>query len=198
MNGGGPDPEGMRNLIQLDRMDAGYSPLWNIEWLTLLPVDYSADDVSNPADVDLSVGFDISKTSMFINCPDIGEIGQEKNVPVDNSQFTAEIDATQESHVVFGSHSNLIFKDGVKVTFLAGDKEVASTETNVMGAYQFELMSCKIPAGTEELTVMAGGETIRTMAVTGDASESCVESGVASRLGVGVLLVLSMSLVLSP
>jgi len=188
----------MRNLIQLDRMDAGYSPLWNIEWLTLLPVDYSADDISNPSDVDVSVGFEIFKTPMFVNCPDIGEIGQKKNVPEDTSKFTAEIDATQESHIVFGSDSTLIFQDGVEVTFFSGDTKVASTKTNVMGAYQFDLMSCKIPNGTKELTVMTGGKTIRTMAVTGDASESCVDakSGAETRLGVGVLLVLAMSLAL--
>ena len=49
----------MRNLIQLDRVDQGYSPLWHIQWLTQLPMNYVADDISNPVDVDTSVGFEI-------------------------------------------------------------------------------------------------------------------------------------------
>merc|ERR1712130_117021 len=44
VNGGGPSPAGMKNVINLDRPDEGYSPLWHIIWATELPINYSADD----------------------------------------------------------------------------------------------------------------------------------------------------------
>jgi len=192
VNGGGPDPAGMRNIINLDRMDAGYSPLWNLNWMTELPSNYAADGVSNAKDIDLGVGFKIFVTPMFVNCPDIGSIGTEENVA--SAGFSPEIDATQKSTLVQGSHASLIFKEGEAITFLAGDTEIASTKTNVMGAYEIELESCLIPSGTSELqvkaggiaeetdvAVKAGGEVIRTIPVTGDASSFCGDSGAGDR-----------------
>ena len=116
---------------------------------------------------------------MFVNCPDIGAVGTDENV-ADVAGFTSEIDATQESTMVFGSHQILIFQADEEVTFLADGAVVASTQTNVMGAYQLELRSCVIPMGTTELEVMAKDATIRTIAVNGDASSFCAEKPSAS------------------
>lgn len=182
----------MRNLIQMDRADAGYSPLWNILWLTQLPMNYEADDISNPSDVDLAAGFEIFTTPMFINCPDIGSVGTEENQP-DMSGFTNAIDATQETTMIFGSHMTLIFKNDVKVSFLAGGTEIASTQTNPMGAYETQLSSCLIPMGTTELDVMANNTSIRTIPVNGDASSTCGAntSSVGSRFP-GLFVVLAL------
>ena len=42
---------------------------------------------------------------------------------------------------------------------------IGSTVTNPMGAYEYQLMSSAIPAGTTEIQVVAKGEVIRTLAV---------------------------------
>ena len=66
-NGGGPNPEGMRNVIDADRGDGdAYSPLWHIYWMTEVPVNYMADHVSSRVGLQMD-GFELFVTPMFVN-----------------------------------------------------------------------------------------------------------------------------------
>lgn len=164
-NGGGPSPAGMKNIINLDRPDLGYSPLWNILWATALPVNYLADQVSNPSDMTTEDGFDFVVTPMFVNCPDIGNIGTAVNPSLVSTHQT-EIDPNLKSNWLIGGDISLIFKPDEPVSFQTqAGSEVASAETNMMGAYEYELMSSDIPEGTTEIKVIANDVVIRTISV---------------------------------
>lgn len=63
-NGGGPDPMGMRNVIDMDRPDPGYSPLWQLYWATETPINFTADEFSNAAQGTSSNGFMFFETPM--------------------------------------------------------------------------------------------------------------------------------------
>ena len=156
----------MRNVIDLDRLYPGYSPLWTILWVTELPLNYLADDVSNRRDMTPENGFKAVRTPMWVNCPDIGPVSVAKN-PNINTSFQTEIDLSDRSTFVFGSHMTLIMQSGVEVTFetMDGMMEIGSTVTNMMGAYEYELLSSAVPAGTTEINVVAKDQVIRTVKV---------------------------------
>ena len=181
--GGGPSPDGMRNIINLDRGDAGYSPLWQLFWLTEMPVNYSADQVSHKRDMTSANGFEWAITPMFVNCPDIGPVGTEDN-PLMEESFMLKIDTEKESNWILGSHMSLIFQKDVEITFKAGPTTgvtarsttntgttIATTKTNGMGAFEYELMSSAIPEGTKVISVMSGETVIQDI----DVMESTVE-----------------------
>lgn len=171
-NGGGPSPKGMRNIINLDRADPGYSPLWSINWVTALPINYLADEVSNPVDITPANGFDTFMTPMFVNCPDIGNVGTETN-PLMTTEHETSIDIANESNWIMGTDKTLIFKPDILVSFHTDDgTEIDSTFTNMMGAYELELMSDLIPEGTTEILVISDGNTIRTVPVEGGADQT--------------------------
>ena len=163
-NYGGPSSAGMRNVIDLDRPDLGYSPLWTIIWVTELPYNYLADEASNRRDMTRRNGFQVVGTPMWVNCPDIGPVSVAEN-PYKKDSFDTTIDLSEASTFVFGSHSSLIMQGGVEVKFETTDgTEIGSTVTNGMGAYEYELMSAAIPAGTE-IYVVAKDQVIRTLSV---------------------------------
>lgn len=168
----------MRNVINLDRGDDGYSPLWNVFWMTELPMNYKADEISNAVDVKTDTGFALFVAPMFINCPDIGKVATSANVL--RQDLTGMIDASQNSTMVLGSDPSLIFQKGVPISFITDGVQIANTQTNFAGAYQLELESCKIPAGTTEIEVMANNAQIRTIAVINDAENSCHVDPVSS------------------
>lgn len=108
--------------------------------------------------------------------PDVGTVSTEENPEITDSH-QVEVDASLESNWILGSHMSLIMQKDVPVTFLAGDgstdpspvragAEIASTSTNGMGAYEYELLSADIPEGTKEIVVVAKNAAIRTIAVT--------------------------------
>jgi len=174
-NGGGPDPNGMRNVINLDRPDPGYSPLWQAFWATNLPVDYSADEASSNAVMTAANGFEFFIAPMFINCPNIGKV--DTSVLNDNrkTDFITTIDMNAKSAFLMGTHQTLIFQADKPITFLTSDgTEIGSTTTNLMGAYEYELMTEDIPAGTEAIEIMYDDELIRRVEVAGgtDGSET--------------------------
>jgi hypothetical protein len=76
VNGGGPDPAGMRNVVDLDRSDAGYSPLCQLHWATELPVNCWADQFSNSLQGTPQNGFRFVAAPMYVNCPAIGPTGE--------------------------------------------------------------------------------------------------------------------------
>ena len=195
-NFGGPSDQGMRNIINLDRPDPGYSPLWAILWATELPLDYMADEASNAAIMTPANGFVYTETPMFVNCPDIGAVGLA-NPSQKQDSFQTIVDAgKQDSHMILGSHMTLIMQADVPVTFAtASGVQIGSTVTNMMGAYEFELLSSAIPAGTTEIVVQAKGQVIRTVAVENANGET--SGGAAAYHLVGSALVWALALLLA-
>ena len=172
--GGGPDPNGMRNVINLDRPDAGYSPLWQAFWATELPIDYSANEASNNVAMSSANGFEFFVTPMFINCPNIGPVDKGVVNEDKTDEFTLTIDMGEESAWLLGSHMSLIFQAEMPVTFVSAEDgtEIGSTMTNIMGAYEYQMMTADIPSGTGEVKVMSGDTVIRTISVVGGGESS--------------------------
>lgn len=170
VNGGGPSSAGMRNVIDLDRPDPGYSPLWSIDWVTQLPINYNADQASSFSDMNGQYGYEFVPTPMFVNCPDIGNLGDV--VLEKTNGFAPYIDIKLDSNWILGSDMSLIFKADIPISFkVDGGVEIASTTTNMMGAYEYELETADIPEGTSMVDVVANGETIRTIEVKSSMEE---------------------------
>ena len=169
--GGGPSPNGQRNIINLDRGDPGYSPLWDIFWVTEVPINYVADEVSISSDFTSSNGFVVlTGLPMFVNCPNIGAVGSE-NVMRREEEHEQELDLTNEMNWVMGSAMSLIMQGNVPVSLQLPDgTEIATTQTNGMGAYELELASSDVPGGTTALMVIAKGDNIRNITVRGTAA----------------------------
>lgn len=73
----------------------------------------------------------------------------------------------------------MIMQAGVTISIQADDgTEIGTTSTNMMGAYEFELMTTDIPMGTNEISVVANDLTIRTVTVMEKAMDA--EEEVAS------------------
>ena len=107
----------------------------------------------------------------------IGAVGAENKNKMDNFELT--VDPLEESNYIIGSHTSLIFQEGVDVMLKAGDKVIATTTTNIMGAYEFMLESNVIPEGTEEMKVVAKGEIIRTLDVVEGGSSGAISHSFA-------------------
>lgn len=147
VNGGAPDPNGHKNVIGVDRGDEGYSPIWRIFWVTKLPVNYSANEISHPTQIS-----DVAPMPMWVNCPNIGLVGGT-NPDKKESGFETTIDASKEANWISGSDMMLAM-GGVKTLALVsespdGTKMTVQIETNEMGTYEYELSSCDIaPSAT--------------------------------------------------
>jgi len=169
VNGGGPDPAGMKNIINLDRPDPSYTPLWQIFWAMELPINYLADEASNNNAVTSANGFNFFMAPMYVNCPDIGPVGTTKNPDIAES-YDVNINLAKARNWILGSTGP--FQEGVSVSFKAGEVVIGIVETNMMGTYEFELGSSLVPRGTSELLVVAKNETIRTIIVVATDSSS--------------------------
>jgi len=163
-NGGGPNPAGMRNVINLDRGDAGYSPLWNVLWATEMPINYSADEFRNANQGTTANGFEFFTTPMYVNCPDIGPLGPvtEKDVMF---QPDIVLEAQTDSFVIIGSDKTLILTPDMEVSFVINGETIATTTTNMMGGYEYTLMASDIGEDVAKVEVVANGEVIRTIEV---------------------------------
>jgi cold shock CspA family protein len=65
---GTPDfVEGQHNIVDVVPGDSGYSDLWQVMLVTV-PDDYEPDSVTSKDEID-DAGFDVTATSMFVNCP---------------------------------------------------------------------------------------------------------------------------------
>jgi hypothetical protein len=168
-NGGGPNPAGMRNVIDLDRSDAGYSPLWQLYWVTELPVNYMADEFSNAAQATADNGIKFFTAPMYVNCPDIGPIGAKNTMMAEMFEMMINLgDMMSGNFTLIGSHPSLIMMGGKKVDFMSdtGDK-IGTTMTNMMGGYEYTLQAADIPEGTSMVMVMLeDGTTIRNVTVS--------------------------------
>eukprot|EP00934_Nitzschia_sp_Nitz4_P009487 Nitzschia sp. Nitz4//scaffold87_size112219//15007//17762//NITZ4_004062-RA/size112219-augustus-gene-0.58-mRNA-1//-1//CDS//3329559333//9477//frame0 len=191
-NGGGPNPAGMKNVINLDRADFGYSPLWQLYWATEVPLNFNADDFSNIDQGTSANGFEFLIPPMWVNCPDIGMVGEEVN-PLKAETYMTTVD-TDESDwfVIIGSDAAVIMTGDVEVTLMADDgTELDTVLTNFMGGYEFELSKDDIPSGVSELSVVIGGETVRTIMVEGDSGSS---SAGASLMGMSFFQMIAVGL----
>jgi hypothetical protein len=174
-NFGGPDSHGMRNILNLNRGDAGYSPLWQLLWVSQLPVNYSVNQVSNVADLTPSNGFAITPTPIFVNCPTVGAVASSVN-PNKKSAFATTIGlkdaSTEEMFSILGTDAQLILTPDVPVDLRVANTSttVASTTTNAAGAYQFDLPSSSIPEGASAIDVVLNGTILRTIPVVGAGS----------------------------
>ena len=100
---------------------------------------------------------------MFVNCPDIGNVGEATSEKTNGPKPYIDID--EDSNWILGSHMTLIFKADKPISFQVDGMEIASTTTNMMGAYEYELMTADIPEGTEAVSVVSDGTEIRSISV---------------------------------
>jgi plastocyanin len=188
-NGGGPNPMGMRNIIDMDRPDPGYSPLWQVYWATEMPVNYMVDQLSNAVDATSENGFAFFESPMYVNCPDVGLVEAELN-PLKQDEFMATIDLHSkdmdvDSFVITGSHPTLIMQGGIPIKFMTDDGTVlGTTATNGMGGYEMEILRESIPEDAMEVQVIvpdASATPIRTIPVAkmmmDDTDSSMIEGG---------------------
>lgn len=164
VNHGGPWSGGQRNVIDLDRGAAGYSPLWQVFWVAAVPVGYSADQVSSADQITEANGFEVIQTPMFVNCPNVGPVGGSATNPSKTTSFGRTQVTSGETVRIEGA---LVMEAGVAVDAFVGDAKVASTLTSMMGAYEFDLATEPWPEGTNTLTVKdSSGNTLQTIALT--------------------------------
>lgn len=65
---GMPDPvEGQHNIVDVEPGEAGYSDLWQMNFVTV-PADYKADTVKSLADI-TKAGYKTEPQQAFVNCP---------------------------------------------------------------------------------------------------------------------------------
>jgi hypothetical protein len=67
-----------------------------------------------------------------------------------------------------GSDTDLVFQADMPITFVTPNgTKIGMTSTNMMGAYEYKLMTKDIPEGTSEIKVMFKEKLIRTVSVSG-------------------------------
>jgi hypothetical protein len=65
---GDPQPvEGQHNVVNVRPGDPGYSDLWQVMFVTV-PEDFEPDSIKSADDV-MAMGYEITPTDMFVNCP---------------------------------------------------------------------------------------------------------------------------------
>jgi len=133
-NNGGPAGMGQRNVIDVDRKDPNYSPLWQVFWITQVPLGYEADQVSNSDDITPENGFELIQTPMYVNCPNIGpHFGSDRNTKKAESFDNVP---TGDKVEINGA---LVMRGDEEVTAFSGDEELATETTGMMGAFSFTL-----------------------------------------------------------
>lgn len=151
-NHGGPWNGGGKNIIGLDRGDAGYSPLWQVFWVSKVPIDYTADHASNQAQLTTANGFEVTATPMFVNCPDVGPRGGGETNPKKASTFSQSVNPGQ----TFTLAGSLVMEADKTVRAYLGERELAATQTNMMGAYIFSVSADQVPEGPATISIRDG------------------------------------------
>ena len=137
------------DIIGVDRGDVGYSPIWRLHWVTELPLNYDANQISNPSQL-FQDGVKTQPLDVWVNCPNVGVNGK---INMDKKEsFEMDIDASESSTWVLGTTVPMGGVEEVSFTSTSanGDEPTTvSTETNAGGVYQYELSSCDIaPSAT--------------------------------------------------
>lgn len=163
-NHGGPWRGGQRNIIDLDRGDTGYSPLWQVFWVSQVPVDYRADMASSASQVTEGNGFDVLQTPMFVNCPNIGTAHGTTSNSNKASSFGRSQIAPGETVRVQGA---LVMEAGKTIDAFVGGTKVASTQTAMMGGYELSVGSDLLAEGANTIVVKdASGMVLQTVSLT--------------------------------
>lgn len=163
-NHGGPWRGGQRNIIDLDRSDAGYSPLWQVFWVAAVPVNYRADMASSALQITEANGFKVLQTPMFVNCPNVGPM--HGTTPNSNkaSSFGKPQIAPEETVRVQGA---LVMEAGKTIDAFVGETKVASTQTAMMGGYELSVASDVLTEGANTIVVKdAGGTVLQTISLS--------------------------------
>lgn len=164
VNSGGPWKGGMKNIVDLDRGNPGYTPLWQVFWVSQVPLDYSADLASDAAQIMEANGFRVTQTPMFVNCPNVGTRGGSTPNPNKATTFGRSQVSAGETVRVMGA---LVMQAGASVDAFVGSTKVATTTTAMMGGYQFGLPASVFSAGTNTITVKDGsGNVLETFTVS--------------------------------
>lgn len=159
VNNGGPAATGQRNVVAHDRLDDGYSPLWQVYWATQLPPGYEADQARDnehfgtPSDP--AYGFEIAATPMFVNCPNIGPHGGSPADVPDQSPPPSDLAEVEDGIRIEGS---IPMESGVEVAAVVGGQELGRTATGMMGAFAFQVRAEELPAGTSQVAVYRVGD----------------------------------------
>lgn len=164
LNHGGPWRGGQRNIIDSDRGDPGYSPLWQVFWLSKVPVDYSADAASSASQLSETNGFEVLATPMYVNCPNVGPVGGGEVNPNKKGTFGKSTVTAGESVRLSGA---LVMQAGVTIEAYIGGTKVATTQTAMMGGYVFDLSADQLVDGSNTVVVRDGsGTTLQTVTLT--------------------------------
>ncbi|MGB0652388.1 MAG: hypothetical protein ACPGQL_04230 [Thermoplasmatota archaeon] len=150
-NSGGPADMGQRNVIDKDRLDDGYSPLWQVFWVNRLPVGYEVNQASHAAQFTEANGFGVMGTPMLVNCPNIGPHGGADVNPDKVDSFDAMPEVSGETVSLEGS---LIMQGGKKVSARVGGEEVATATSGMMGAYSLEVPLSALADGHNDIVVV--------------------------------------------
>lgn len=165
-NNGGPSAKGQQNTISVDRLDSGYSPLWQVFWVTQVPPGYEADQASHSSQFQSENGFELKQTPMFVNCPNIGPHGggETNTAKADSFEPEPTLEAGEETSL---EGALVMPGEPTEVTLKVGGETVATTETNPMGGYAFTLSAEELAPGANEVTVEdPDGETVATWTIS--------------------------------
>lgn len=193
-NNRGPADVGQRNVLAVDRLDEGYSPLWQVWWITQAPPDYKADQASHPSQFNQGNGFKIAQTPMFVNCPNIGPHGGGANDAKQESFDTSPRVAAGDSVRLDGA---LVMQGDVEVTLHVDGQQVDQTQTNMMGGWSFTLSGDDLADGENAVEVKnADGETVADYTIQGGEPEP-TEPSPALTLGTALAVIVGIALVVA-
>jgi hypothetical protein len=164
VNNGGPWRGGERNIVDQDRGDPGYTPLWQVFWVSKVPVDYRADMASSASQVTTENGFEVLQAPMYVNCPNVGPVHGSTANPNKATTFGKGQVVPGERLVIQGA---LVMQGGATIDAYVGAAKVASATTSMMGAYEFDLSADTLAQGTNTITVKdASGNALQTLSLT--------------------------------
>jgi len=158
VNNGGPSSKGQMNVVDTDRLDDDYSPLWQVLWATKVPEGYQASTASNADVITPENGFEIKETPMYVNCPNIGPHGGVKTDLPKAKSFGADY-YSGEKAVLRGA---LIMEGGKDIMAYIGEEMIGETKTGMMGEYSFEVDSSAFESMAKVDIKDMEGKTLQT------------------------------------
>ena len=143
--------------------------------MTKLPVNYEANQVSNAEVIKANPElFTFFPAPMYVNCPDIGPVGEMNPDKVDAFQVGVQ---SNNDNVIQGSDASLIMQAGKLIEFQCPTCDGLSTNTNMMGAFTFLLESSKVPEDDAMITVVSGSADVFDLEVAAAGETSKPMSG---------------------
>lgn len=195
VNQGGPAGTGQRNVIAVDRKDTGYSPLWQVFWVAKVPVNYSADQTSNAAQITDTNGFGVMVTPMYVNCPNVGPHGG--GAANTNKAATFDVAELRTGQAV-RIEGALVMDAGKTVKAFIGATEVATATTGMMGGYVLEVEGGDLAEGANSVVVKdAAGATLQTVTLTRAAAAPPPPGGFLPGFGAELAIVAALASALS-